>query len=377
MTNGVSKLKETLASCRRVTVCLDGWSKKGLTASFLGISACFFDPTSNKSQHAFLGLERLQHPHTGEMLSTCLERSLTNWGIPQDKVMLIVSDNGANMVKAVRLLQERVQLEQEQSGDLQSDSEDELDTSHEEGFTDDDVDGDHGGPVDLIVNDIPYRRMGCLAHTLQLVIKQAYNGNEFKDLLVKTHNLVRKVRKSSVAMEKIMSKCGKSVIGDNATRWNSTYIMAKRLIEIKIPMEEAIARLGIDSLLTSEWGHLEELVSLLEPFATHTDTLQSDCLSLSYIIPSILDLEAHLEQFQTVKPLTTAMLIDIRRRFQTFLQPDCPDFNPLGAAACLLDPTCATVILGFDQSTLRDAAKMYILTQVNECEPIIYSQHTL
>lgn len=40
----VVKLKDLLASSRRVTICLDGWTKKGLSASFLGISACFFNP---------------------------------------------------------------------------------------------------------------------------------------------------------------------------------------------------------------------------------------------------------------------------------------------------------------------------------------------
>jgi hypothetical protein len=42
------------------------------------------------------------------------------------------------------------------------------------------------------------------------------------------------------------------------------------------------------------------------------------------------------------------------------------DFNPLPAAACLLDPTCASFILGFDQpiAELREAAKTFILKQV-------------
>jgi len=60
-------------------------------------------------------------------------------------------------------------------------------------------------------------------------------------------------------MDKVISKCGKGVISDNSTRWNSTYIMAQRLLEVKVPLNE----LNIDSLLTSEWAQLEELVSLL------------------------------------------------------------------------------------------------------------------
>ena len=92
-------------------------------------------------------------------------------------------------------------------------------------------------------------------------------------------------------MEKVISKCGKVVISDNTTRWNSTYIMAKKLLDIKVTLNEVLAELSIDTLLTSEWVRLEELVSLLEPFASQTDVLQTDYLSLSNIVPSILDLE--------------------------------------------------------------------------------------
>ena len=36
----------------------------------------------------------------------CLKKFLDQWDIREDQVMLIVSDNGSNMVKAIRLLQE-------------------------------------------------------------------------------------------------------------------------------------------------------------------------------------------------------------------------------------------------------------------------------
>lgn len=36
------KYKERLARARKITIGLDIWTKKGLTASFLAISACFF-----------------------------------------------------------------------------------------------------------------------------------------------------------------------------------------------------------------------------------------------------------------------------------------------------------------------------------------------
>ena len=216
----------------------------------------------------------------------------------------------------------------------------------------------------LLVTELPYRRLGCLAHSLQLVIKEVYKG-QYSVITVKTRGLVERIRKSSVAMEKVISQCGKGVISDNSTRWNSTYMMVQRLLEIKVPLNEVLLELNIDSLLTSEWAQLEELVSLLQPFCSQTDILQIDAMSLSNIIPSILDLQCYLHQFPSAKSVTHAMLQDLSNRFSSLLQPDHPEFKPLPAAACLLDPTCASFILGFDESAIQDRAKAYISARVS------------
>ncbi|XP_058626383.1 uncharacterized protein LOC131537119 [Onychostoma macrolepis] len=43
------KIKQNLATARRITTGLDIWTKKGLTPSFLGVSACYFNPEDNQS----------------------------------------------------------------------------------------------------------------------------------------------------------------------------------------------------------------------------------------------------------------------------------------------------------------------------------------
>jgi len=112
-----------------------------------------------------------------------------------------------------------------------------------------------------------------------------------------------------------------------------------------------VVYVGIDSLLASDWAHLEELASLLEPFAAQTDILQHDAQALSSIILSILDLECHLQQYSAPKTLTSVMLRDLRRRFEMIMQPNSLDFNPLPAAACLLDPSLATALMEPDQAS--------------------------
>jgi len=235
---------------------------------------------------------------------------MTKWEIPVENVLLVVSDNGSNIVKAIRLLREAAQAAQlvkqttEQPGfvddftpTVTADVEYDADGGIEDNHEDDEI----GYAVDMtdIVEDLPYRRLGCLCHTLQLLIQEVYNSDEYKEILQKARRLVGKVRKSSIAMQKIVSRCGKTVISDNTTRWNSTYLMVNRLLEIKVDLNEVLCEMKMDTLLTSEWVVLEDIVSLLEPFREQTDILQTDATSLSNVIPSLLELECHMEQLTT------------------------------------------------------------------------------
>jgi hypothetical protein len=73
-----------------LTVCTDGWTAKGLASSYIGICACFFDPSTSKPKHATLNIYNLSHPHTEEAIAEVLNRSLVEWSITTD---------GANVVK--------------------------------------------------------------------------------------------------------------------------------------------------------------------------------------------------------------------------------------------------------------------------------------
>ena len=57
------------------------------------------------------------------------------------------------------------------------------------------------------------------------------------------------------------------------------------------------------------------------------------------------------------------MLGDLRRRFEPILLPTAEAFNPLPAAACLLEPSLASVLLQPEQAALLHAAKTYILQE--------------
>jgi hypothetical protein len=106
----------------------------------------------------------------------------------------------------------------------------------------------------------------------------------YDGLIVKVRRIVSRIRKFGVANETVLDqKCGKTLVTDNTTRWNSSYYMAKRVLELRGPVNDVglLAEMKIDSLLVAEWSRPVELVMLLEPFATQSDDLQSNTVSLS------------------------------------------------------------------------------------------------
>lgn len=236
-TDAKGKLMSLLNGCRSVTVCLDGWTAKGLAKSYLGISVCFFDPATNQPKHATLNLSILPHPHTGEAIADTLTNSLQQWNISCDKVLMVISDNGASVVKAIRLMQQNekekqhnilenvVAAEASEEGqpegnegspseaddseqelpagaavayeDMQAGSTDEYETGTDNNSGSEDSDEGEANEESDFVSDgsfglpdsVPFRRMPCIAHTLQLVIKEAYK-KRYVGIISRTRQLV-------------------------------------------------------------------------------------------------------------------------------------------------------------------------------------------
>ena len=84
-----------------VSLGMDIWTKKGYSSSYLGITVAFFHPTLSKYVHLLLKLYTVSHPHTG---AKKLAESMATWQIDQRKLLCIITDNGSNMMTAVKSL---------------------------------------------------------------------------------------------------------------------------------------------------------------------------------------------------------------------------------------------------------------------------------
>ncbi|RXN24025.1 zinc finger BED domain-containing 4-like protein [Labeo rohita] len=161
------KFKNRLAMARKVTIGIDIWTKKGLTASFLAVSACCFNVQDSKAEHILLNLKQMVHPHTANSIVTLVEECTEEWGILKEKIIMIITDNGSNMVSAFRVEEEDTSSDENDSN-KDSDEEEEADERY--------------GTLE---------RTPCVVHTLQLVVNMVKKEQAIKRLLDKVRHLAK------------------------------------------------------------------------------------------------------------------------------------------------------------------------------------------
>ncbi|XP_035713793.1 uncharacterized protein LOC118438118 [Folsomia candida] len=151
-------------------------------------------------------------------------------------------------------------------------------------------------------------RNSCLAHLLQLAIRDAISENDFVVSLIKDVNgIVRFFHKSTHYYSKLKKINGDlSLIKPCTTRWNSQYHCLKRICthgKNKEPMISSINQIlkeakaekksgkgKIPKCITKEMEEMMfEILKLLQPFANLTDALQGDDVTSSLVIPGLLD----------------------------------------------------------------------------------------
>ena len=150
--------------------------------------------------------------------------------------------------------------------------------------------------------------------------------------------------------------------------------MIRRLIEIKQT---------VNKVFESEWQKLEELVQVLEPFADHANIIQADTLALANILPMLLDLSCHMQDkagdpnLPFSQEIGQWLLNELNRRFGMSVNAAADDYDPLPAAATLLDPSVAGIMITPDMDGYLSSAKGYIYRQVFQRSKAYVNNHRL
>ena len=252
----------------------DVWTTNVSNDSLLSLTAHWLtDSFARKT--VVLHIQLLEEAHTGVYLAEKLTDMLDSWEIPMNKVHLVLRDNGANMVKAMR--------------------------------------------------DASLPAIGCFAHTLQLVVhdgvlsQRAVNG-----LLAVCRKIVGHFKHSTVAyhrLKEIQQTLGlpqHRLKQDEPTRWNSSLYMIQSVIEQKVALAAYATEHGIAQLSAHQLDLANKVVAALLPVEEITKSISADAASVSVVLPYIRMLTKSLEKHHHddgVQGMKREMLKSLRGRY--------------------------------------------------------------
>ncbi|XP_022825647.1 zinc finger BED domain-containing protein 4-like [Spodoptera litura] len=242
------------------SICLttDIWTSRN-NDSYLAITGHYIDRNYNL-QSVLLECKVLEKSHTGVHLAEEIKNVTQDWSIPSEKVLLVVSDNGANITNAVKQI-------------------------------------------------LGWKHFSCYAHTLNLAVQKILGNSYIKDTLSKVKSIVSYFKRSNVAWNKLKTyqeqanKVVKRPLQDVPTRWNSTFYMLSRFVELKDEINCAMSNLDVVNctrLTSYDWDVCQSLIWVLRPCEEVTREMSGQkYVSGSSVIPITVGLTNALQEIAT------------------------------------------------------------------------------
>lgn len=304
-TESASALKTILNEVENITVTTDIWTSDSNVA-YITVTGHFI--FKDELWARVLATRDLPGSHTSENIAIALNSIFNEWNI-DNKIMTVVSDNGANIKKAIG---------------------DNLQKFHHP----------------------------CVAHTLNLSVTEAISKNErLSAILKKCRALVGHFKHSVVASDKLklvqeqMNMPLLKIKQDVSTRWNSCYIMLERLLAIKDALSVVVSNIPKcpEYLDAEEWAIISGCVQVLKP-AYHLTTILcgEKYPTISIIVPLIRGFQhamARLPVESDAGERLKTSLQDIVTRRLGILEK-----NKIVSKATFLDPRFKKIAFGCEEN---------------------------
>lgn len=227
----VEEQKRSVNEIDYVCLTTDLWTSR-VNDAYIAITGHYLN--KNLELKTFLlKCAQFQDTHSSANIQAALLETTNEWDLT-DKINFIVSDNAANVKKAI--------------------------------------------------SDIGWKHYGCFGHTLNLIVQDAISLIQVNLNKVKT--IVRHFKTSTVALEKLLKAqiqerpevTPKRLIQEVPTRWNSTFYMLERFVELEtyICATVAILRKDLPVLSLEEWKMFNELCKVLKPFDEATKAMSGE-----------------------------------------------------------------------------------------------------
>lgn len=312
--NTAAKLKSLLEEAQYITITTDSWTSLS-NENYISITAHFITRDWQLIS-CLLSCFHYSERHTSANLYEQIQNIAREWGIIE-KIVVAVTDNAFNITGAVKLS--------------------------------------------------PWAHVPCFAHSLNLIVQEALK--EIRNIRAKVKACVEYFHRSSQANAKLLSSQNRikpdcvplKLKNDVSTRWNSTFYMFERFLELQEAVTGTIGSLHnpVAMLSAEEWAILREICNVLRPFEEITNEMSSEkSVTLSKKIIMIRGLKSVVEKYKkeahsnVCKRLADCILASIKKRFGE----DGRELDAICARSSFLDPR-----FKLKAFSLKDA-----ITKVNE-----------
>ncbi|XP_072392331.1 zinc finger BED domain-containing protein 4-like [Diabrotica undecimpunctata] len=316
-----ARMKEIILIGQQFCITTDCWTSVN-TISYIGVTAHFLD-SNFKFYSVLLECSAIDVAHTSGNLSKELQRIVEAWGI-KNKILLAVSDNANNIKNA-------------------------------------------------IIFKLNWNHFGCMAHTLNLIVKDGLKNKLIEEILCKVKTIVTHFRKSYTANERLLSyqrnlgKIPLKLLNDVPTRWNSTFYMLERFLELEEAIKSSVALIDkeLPIMNVADWQNIKHLCSILKPFENATKIISGELYyTASLVIPmsnGLIDVYKNL-----IKKYFSQLINEVLRTFLTGLSErlGSVEKNKTLITSTFLDPRFKT--FGFSEINSGENAKQCIISAVSE-----------
>lgn len=293
-------------STSKISLTMDMWTS--ITAlGILAITVHYIDD-SWEFEHFVLDVLYIPSPHDALAIKNAVLK-ITNELQISNRLIGITTDNEAKMISATCKIGEDLEL----------------------------VDFNH------------YR---CTAHILNLIIGAALETSIIPLPVKKLRNFISTIRNSPKQMDKLKEYFRienipfKAPLPDVSTRWNYTYYMIERALEIKSLLEHL--RTNLPTLTSNwptneEWKILTDLLDLLAPFALITKVISASSYpTIGEVKWLFLGIKNHLERSYDSNYSLQSQVNEMKRVFNKYFE----QINQLLHIPAFFDPRYKKIAYG-------------------------------
>ena len=336
-------MMEVLERSDRLSVTSDLWSSFNCMLAFLGLTVHGYDPKRKKRFNFRLALRVFDFSETGENLLSEAKRILSEFNI-LEKISNMLTDNGSNIKKSMRLLKQEQNLELGVEIEVEDEDDDEeagmeipLEADEDEYGQvivpggEEDVEEDQFFPAGSQEKDVKkmiqqletyfqevmsgkrrfsFRRLACLCHSLQLVVLNVLHktDNIFNELLKKVRAIVGRIVKSTKAKRLLKQEVGLVIMSSCPTRWWSELRAIRRVVRIEEKSPGVLSKIVKKlkwkskkfsnlSLTAKDIKTLTIFIEIFKEFEAKSDMWGGEQFStLCGVIPMVRDLLEHLDR---------------------------------------------------------------------------------